>query len=237
MLQTNSTIICQPIDNFLNIAQVTIDNALNNPSVLDSLSQYGYTRDRIQYGKTLYENALTAQRWQKTVHSDQIRATATLNQAWEISQRSYRQLVKAARITFKYDLSVITRLNLNSRGKRSLAIQLLQAQQFYTNLLNSPELIEALKPYGVTSAKLEVAQTEMEAVQAANLAQAKEKGEAQAAAKARDAAIDILRVWLSDFIDIARIALRQNPQLLETTVFATLPDQLMSSSLQVEAVG
>ncbi|MCG8366245.1 MAG: hypothetical protein MJA27_23280, partial [Pseudanabaenales cyanobacterium] len=70
MLQTNSTIICQPIDNFLNIAQVTIDNALNNPSVLDSLSQYGYTRDRIQYGKTLYENALTAQRWQKTVHSD-----------------------------------------------------------------------------------------------------------------------------------------------------------------------
>ena len=237
MCPTCSTTAYQTIDSFLNIAQVTIDNALNNPLVLDSLSQYGYSRDLIQHGKTLYENALTAQQWQKTVQNDQISATAILNQTWENSQKSYRQLVKAARITFKYDLSAITRLNLNSRRKRSLSIQLLQAQQFYINLLNSPELIDALKAHGVTPSKLKVAQAEMEAVQTANLAREKEKSEAQAAAKARDAAINNLRIWLSDFIPIARIALGQNPQLLETTVFATLPDRLVSSSSQVEVVG
>ena len=237
MCPTCSKTAYHTINSFLNIAQVTIDNALNNPPVLDSLSQYGYTRDRIQHGKTLYETAMTTQQWQKTVHSDQISATANLNQTWEISQKSYRQLFKAARIAFKYDLSVITRLNLNSKRKRSLSIQLLQAQQFYINLLNSPELIDALKAHGVTASKLKVAQAEMEAVQSANLAHEKGKAAAQAAAQARDTAMDNLRIWLSDFITIARIALGQHPQLLETSVFATLPEGLMAVDREFEAVG
>ena len=45
--------------------------------------------------------------------------------------------------------------------------------------------------------------------------QEKEKGEAQAATKARDAAIDELQDWLSDYLAIAKVALEDNPQLLE----------------------
>ncbi|MDJ0701906.1 MAG: hypothetical protein QNJ46_01385 [Leptolyngbyaceae cyanobacterium MO_188.B28] len=224
MCQTYSGTVHQTIDNFLTIAQIAIDDALNNPRVLAALERQGYTRDRIRSGKTLYENALTAHRWRKAVHNDQMRTAAALNQAWKISQKSHRQLVKAARLRFKSDLGVTTRLNLNSRGKRSLSSQLLHAQQLYTNLLNSPELMDALQPSGITPAKLKIAQAEIEIVQTAHLVNAKEKLTAQAAAKARNAAINTLRAWLSDFIHIARIALRKNPELLESTVFATLPD-------------
>jgi hypothetical protein len=53
-------------------------------------------------------------------------------------------------------------------------------------------------------------------VETANLVQTKEKGESQNATKVRDAAVDSLSAWLSDFIAISRIALEEEPQLLES---------------------
>ena len=45
--------------------------------------------------------------------------------------------------------------------------------------------------------------------------QEKEKGQAQAATQKRDAALDDLQDWLSDYLAIAKVALEDNPQLLE----------------------
>jgi hypothetical protein len=53
-------------------------------------------------------------------------------------------------------------------------------------------------------------------VETANLVQTKEKGESQNATKVRDTVVDSLSAWLSDFIAISRIALEEEPQLLES---------------------
>ncbi len=45
--------------------------------------------------------------------------------------------------------------------------------------------------------------------------QGKERGDAQIATQARDAAMDALDQWVSDFIAIARLALEEEPQALE----------------------
>ena len=50
---------------------------------------------------------------------------------------------------------------------------------------------------------------------AANANQAKEMGEAQAATKERDAALDDLDQWLSDFNTVAKIALKNHDQWIE----------------------
>ena len=50
-----------PIDTLLSDAQVAIENALNNPDILNALKDYGYTTTRIQQGKALYNVAAAAQ--------------------------------------------------------------------------------------------------------------------------------------------------------------------------------
>ena len=75
--------------------------------------------------------------------------------------------------------------------------------------------MSGLKEFGVTEQKLKAGLAEVKALEAANLAQEKEKGEAQAATQKRDAAMDELQDWLSDYLGIAKIALEENPQLLE----------------------
>ena len=81
--------------------------------------------------------------------------------------------------------------------------------------MNSPDILAKLGIYGVTEEKLETGQAEVKAVEAANLVQEKERGEAQTATKARDVALDELNEWMGDFIALARVALDEQPQRLE----------------------
>ena len=205
----------QRLDQFFNQARIAIDNALSNEQIQAALKEFGCTADQIRAGKALYETALTAQQRQGAQRGDQIAATARLNQARATAHKSYMQLVQLARLAFKTQPGIATKLAIAGPRQKSLSGWLLQAKQFYTNALSDGEIQFGLADYGVTLAKLQAAQAAVEAVEAANSLQEREKGEAQAATQARNAAIAALNDWLSDFLAVARIALADNSQLLE----------------------
>ena len=204
-----------PIDTMLNDAQVAIENALNNPEILSALKDFGYTTARIQKGKALYNAAAAAQLAQTAEAGEQIAATATVQDVWETAKKSYMRFLKIARIAFKRNAGISTQLDLSGTRKRTLSGWLAQANQFYANALTNKTVLNGLKEFGTTEQKLKAGLAEVKAVEVANLAQEKEKGEAQAATQKRDAAIDELQDWLSDYLAIAKIALEENPQLLE----------------------
>lgn len=204
------------IDGLLNSARIATSNALSSPKILEYLAVYGYDSQKIQQGFSLYEAAQAAQQKQKAEYGEQIGATAAFNEAWETANKSYIKFLKIARIAFKDDAGIATQLGLNGSRKDSLSGWLMQAQQLYSNLLNNPDLIKLLNEFGITADKLTAGQIELQTVETAILLQTKEKGESQNATKARDAAVDNLSAWLSDYIAISRIALEEEPQLLES---------------------
>lgn len=203
------------IDGLLHDAQVAIDNALNTPDILDALSLFGYTSDRLQQGKALYTTALTAQTTQQLEAGEQRTATAELEAHRAVASATYIRFVKIARVAFKRDAGIATQLDLNGDRKRALAGWLAQAHQFYTNALANPTVLAGFSEFGITPDKLQAGLAEVQAVEASNLTQEKEKGEAQAATQKRDEALDALQEWLSDYLAIAKVALEDNPQLLE----------------------
>ncbi|RZM82903.1 hypothetical protein [Leptolyngbya iicbica] len=204
------------IDGLLHDAQVAIDNALTNPEILDALSLFGYTADHLQQGKALYTTALTAQTTQQLEAGEQKSATAELEANRAIAHATYIRCVKIARVAFKRDAGIATQLDLNGERKRNLAGWLAQVNQFYINALANPAVLAGLGNFGITPDKLQAGLAEVKAVEASNLTQEKEKGEAQAATQTRDQALDALQDWLSDYLAIAKVALEDNPQLLES---------------------
>jgi len=206
----------QTLDSLFNRARVAIENSLSNPIIQAYLVEYGYTPEKIQTGKQLYETALNLQQQQQKEFGEQIEATADRDKLWEIAHATYIKFVKIARVAFKGNSGIATQLGLNGDRKNSLSGWLLQTHQFYANTLNNDSLLQKLSEYGITKAKLEAGKTEAEALATANLKQEKEKGEAQEATQKRDEAIDTLSSWLSDFTSIARIALEPEAQLLES---------------------
>lgn len=203
------------IDGLLYDAQVAIDNALTNEQILAALSNFGYTAERIQQGKALYTKALNAQTTQQMEAGEQKSATAELEANRAVAHTTYMRFVKIARVAFKRNAGIATQLDLGGDRKRSLAGWLAQANQFYTNALANPAVLEGLGNFGITQKKLQAGLAEVNAVETSNLTQEKEKGDAQAATQTRDKALDALQEWLSDYLAIAKVALEDNPQLLE----------------------
>ncbi|MGD1863446.1 MAG: hypothetical protein ACFB0D_02720 [Phormidesmis sp.] len=203
------------IDTFLSGARLAIDNSLNNPQILTAVKDFGYDTKRLNQGKALY-NALAAAQLEKSSESgEQISASEAVQAQWETAKKSYLRLVKVARVALKKEGGAISQLALSGKRKESLSGWLSQANQFYQNALSSPAILKALKEFGITDKKLTAGLQEIKAVETANLAQEKEKGEAQAATQKRDAALDAMQDWLSDYRAIAKVALEEEPQLLE----------------------
>lgn len=205
----------QSIDSRLLAAQVAIDNALNDAEVQGYLAQYGYDSVRIGQGKSLYDTVQALHQKQKAEYGDQFAATEAVQAALEEANAEYMRSVKVARVVLKADRAAFQKLDLNGKRKASISGWLNQARQFYTNALADSDILAKLGQFGITQARLESGKLLVDAVETANAVQEKEKGEAQQATIERDADLDKLDDWMSDFTAIARVALEEKPQFLE----------------------
>jgi hypothetical protein len=197
-------------------AQVAIDNSLNDAEVQTYLAQYGYDSARLNQGKTLLAAAQQLHQKQTVEYGEQFAATTALQSAWDRANAEYMRCVKVARVALKSDRGAHQKLDLDGKRKVSISGWIVQAKQFYTNALADAAVLAKLAEFGITQEKLQAGQQLVNTVETANAAQEKEKGEAQQATLERDAALESLDDWLSDFTAIARVALEEKPQLLET---------------------
>ena len=196
-------------------AQVAIDNSLNNPTILNAVAAFGYDAARLQAGRALYDEVMGLAAAQEREYGEQYEATAVVNAAWGTADLAYKKALKISRVVFKGNQKARNALGLSGSRKKTLSGWINQATNFYTNLLNTPDLIAAMTPYSYDQAKLAAEAALVQAVVAANAAQDRERGEAQEATQMRDAKMDELDQWTADYKAIAQVALSDSPQQLE----------------------
>jgi hypothetical protein len=204
-----------PIDEFLLSSRVMIENALSDPGIKMALANYGYTEEKLQAGKVLYDEASGLQSSQKKEYGEQVAATAELNNNWDAANREYMKTLKIARVAFKDNLKANKAVMLYGSRKESLSGWLEQAKVFYANILGDSELKNLLSGYGYTQEKLQQEAGHIEHIVGKHLQQKKELGEAQEATETRDKKLDELAKWVSDLRAVAKVALGDNPQQLE----------------------
>lgn len=205
----------QSIPDLLNEAETALRNALSDQTLLDALGELGYDEATLQEGQSLLEAAQDAQQTMTVEYSEQYEATEALEAAYETAHSTYVRHLEVARIALKDERGAAEALKLRGRRKRTISGWLEQARTFYDNALANQDVLDALAGFNVTSEELTDGQAQVEAVAEANSMQEQEKGDAQDATHARDAAVDALDEWMSDFYAIARIALEDRPQQLE----------------------
>lgn len=203
------------IEDRLTVAQVAIDNALGDATLQQYLAAYGYDTERMQAGKQLYERALSLCHRQQAAYGEQYAATDALNAARAEANDVYMRHLRVARIAFKEDDDAQQQLALAGRRERALAGWIVQVRQFYTNALGDEEVRAALGQFGITSDALEAGLALVDGVAAAKARQQRRKGDALDATEARNEALRALDEWMRDFTAIARVALEEEPQLLE----------------------
>jgi hypothetical protein len=194
--------------------QLAIDNALANPTLLNYLAEVGYVEDRLKAGRSLLQQAMDLHQQQGGEYGDQHGATDAKGAAWDAANKAYLTQLKLARIAVK-NRGDRDRLKLDGDRKQKFAEWRDQVEAFYSNALKDAALQTRLLEVNLTLAKLTAAYDLVKAVDAARQSQSTERGEAQDATDNRDAALDELRDWMSDYIAAAHVALEDHPQLLE----------------------
>jgi hypothetical protein len=189
--------------------------ALDNTEILKQLANYDYTIERINAGKTMWENVNHLMTIQVQEYSKQYTATDEQEKFLKTTYAQYMITVKVSRIAFKKYPDILSGLGVTGKRSRSLSGWLRRAKILYTSLLELPNALEIISKLGYTEERIQKELQDVKEVENLHVKQLSGKSAAQKATQVRDEAFDELCDWYSDFRGIARIALYDDPQALE----------------------
>lgn len=197
----------------LAMAEIAIENALQNADTLKKLSAYNYDRKRLLEGRSLKAEVQMLESVKQDKYGQQFTSTDSIKaQRQEIMLR-YRQHSKRARLAFEDQRGILEQLQLLGSRKTDTNGLMMQVYTFYSKIaLFAGEMSQ----YNLSTEELAQTKAMVEAFFAARQQQIQSKGQAQNATQKRNAKRKELKAWMTQFRKIARIALADEPQMLET---------------------
>ncbi|MEM9834811.1 MAG: hypothetical protein AAF944_29595 [Bacteroidota bacterium] len=208
MINTNIS-----LDAKLQTYRLSLSNALNYPALKKPLATFSFDRPKLLKGEKLLTDVLALQSTKDDTYGAQKAATDNFNNEREAVRKQFGEHRQLAKLAFKGQRDVEAQLQLNIRVKTTFKGWVSQATAFYEKIgQHSNGMIR----YGVTEAALQTNQAELSALIALADQQTQRRAEAQDNTEQRNKAMKELDEWMRDFYQVAKIALKDNPQLLET---------------------
>lgn len=192
-----------------------IENGLVNAKTAEltsHLALFNYTPERIDEGLDHVRLARELHSTQQKEFGEQLSATATHEAMVDAVEKRCGATWKIAKIAIT-DGGIRKALGIHRSRKYSHTGKKNQFEQFYRNM--SPEALTYLAEYGFTQEKIDAEYQMVKEVLLAGKVQNDEMADAQGATEDRDEQIDVLHSWCRNFYKVAKIALADEPQLLE----------------------
>lgn len=193
-------------------AQRTIENALNHKEIQKGLSAFRYARKKLLEGKALCEQTHMLHMSKFDKYGSQYQTSNTLKEEVALVKMQYKRHLQIARLAFEDNRGVQEKLKLKGKRKENLDGWLEQATAFYYYI---DGVMEDITRYGADQEELIQTKVMVEALSATKQQQLQTRGEAQHATQQRNIALKQLNNWMKKFRQTARIALQEEPQLLE----------------------
>lgn len=200
----------------LESCRIALQNVETNPVIKPLMEALGYNTAKIDEGKALLNNAKTLYIKNQELEDAKGRTYQAFVEKRTDIDVKYATDRKKAKVIFKTDLLVFKELGLKGSLPRSYVKWLETISLFYNTLNNQPDILSKLAVLQITGAyvtEMLTALSDLEVIRG-NYIQA--KGFSQNATKTKNKAFKTLENWMSDFYAIAKIAIADEPQLLES---------------------
>lgn len=202
-------------DDFLVQSKMRIENGIKDSKIASKIATRGYTPEKMSEGKLLYEEASDMAEKQKAEYGELEGAYKKRDvEKWK-AEEDFRDHRKLAKIGLKNDIAGLVTLGLTGVRPQSFSGWERETRNFYNNISNNQEWLDAMAHKGVTVEELDASKQKVAEVSTLNEVVRQEMGDAQNATVLRDAKLDELNEWINDFEEVAKIALKDQPQLLE----------------------
>jgi hypothetical protein len=198
-------------------AELAITGIESDPAILASLEPMGYSAARRTEGKNLLAAALSILTLVEQARANQKALTVKVQDTQKVARGAYGDLARVGRAIFKSDPAALGHLGLDKgRVPTGTAAFLRAADQLFANAASAPQAVkDRLAEFGYTARKLNDEKAKIDALHAANQLQEQAKGTAQNLTPQQQATLKNLDEYVMQLRKIARVALKQKPQLLE----------------------
>jgi len=187
-----------------------------NPEIAEALAIFGITSEHIDNGVAKYEGVIQIFSINVKEHQEKDIAYDNYIESRENVFTIFNQTIEIIRMIVRGDKDLQDRLHFSSIQKKSPIEEWINnVLWFYEVLLNEVVLLQKISSYNITEENI-IDQKE----QVANLKVLRntvfaEKGEAEEARRLRDEKLADLEEYCYELRTIAKIALKDKPQLLE----------------------
>ncbi|WNW01856.1 hypothetical protein RRF68_00140 [Tenacibaculum sp. HL-MS23] len=196
--------------------RVAFENVEKQTEIATTMAEFGYEEALLNEGKTLLTNAREAYDANKTEDDETTIAYNNFSTIKGQLETEYSLHRKKGKVVFRKDENLLTKLGLTGSLPTIYIKWLETVKKFYAVAAGNTEIETALARLKVTPTELQETRTLITVLETARADYLKEKGESQDATKLKDAAVGAISDWMSEFYAIAKIALDDNPQLLES---------------------
>lgn len=194
------------------MAQIAIENSLNHARIQKQLAVYSYDRKKMLEGKGLLQEVQMLQLVKQDKYGKQYETSDALQAQIQEVKKLYGQHIRIARVAFENQRGILEQLQLKGRRKSDVLGLQEQIHTFYSKI---ETFSKEISKYNISPEELAQAKAMVEAIGAARQQQLQSKGDAQDATQKRNEKRRALKTWISQFKKVARIALTDEPQLLE----------------------
>ena len=198
-------------DELLEAASLAVNNSRNNPAVQQQLETFGMTSARLQTGANLLKDLRQKNLAQTKIQNERWALSQQINESLLATRDQFKEHARIAQVAFRQDPQLLNLLGIGQIARRRWDC-VRQAIFFYERLQEKKLSLELL---GVSRKELQ--ETQAIATQLLDLKETRvqKKGLAEQGTHEKQQAQRALHEWMIEFRAIARIAFRQQPQMLE----------------------
>lgn len=191
-------------------------NLAQNSELSNQLAEYGYGTEKIEQGKGIYNKARAEYDKNKSETAKENTAHQGFKSRFDEMVSLYYKDRKKAKIVFKDQPDVLRSLEIKGQVSKSIANLLSDARIFYRMIFDNAEWRSAVEILKISSDDIANQLRKIEEITQLYDAYLQGKGTSQQATKDKDKAFSDLEKWVKDFYAVAKIALEDRPQLLES---------------------
>jgi len=195
--------------------RVTLENTASQPQIATTMAEYGYGSAEMATGQALYDTTVQAFDSGTTETDEASAAFAVFDAKKNQLSDIYSAHRRKAKVVFQNDPVTAKKLEITGTVPAAYVNWLDTVSIFYTISIKEAEIQTKLGRLKITLDDLNAANALIPEVKASRAAYLKEKGESEDSTSKKDSAFARLDDWMSEFYSVAKIAMEDNPQLLE----------------------
>lgn len=210
------------LEDYFQNSKTALTNAKVNNKIYPLISAYNLTSEKLENGLSLLAQLVAADKAKIDAHGSQLVARNTLVKLLEEAHPVYMEHANFAKLYCRTNTARLARMMLLTPREKNVNGWIRQTDTFYTNVFLDPELITSLEASTITADKLNANYEKVKAVDAASIKYQEAIGLAQTATAKRNKLMEEFDFYMTEVIFIFRVALKNEPQLLEILKISVL---------------